>query len=819
MSKQPLALIAALWFLAPIEARPAPLSVIQVVRDSASGLAGASAIAISPDGQNAYVTSYGGNSVAVFYRDLSINGFRYLGKLVNGVGGVDGIGGASAVAVSPDGYSVYVTGETSNALAVFDRSTSIQGMLTFVSALHDGDFGVDGLSAPTGVAVAPSGRIFVSSAGDNALSAYESSFPSLVQVGLWKNGDPNPYVGGSIGGLLGATGVATADGYFGTDVYVSSETDSSVSVFTISFLSQLYQTQVVQDGVDGFDGLAQAQGLALSPSGLELYVAGTGDSAVAILDRDPNTALLSVHSLAQNGVDGVSGLGAVDSICADPGGDSVYAGGGEATGLLQFTPDVVALAVDGFDHGLDFVGVNVLPGYTGRGGSHVAVASLPDSTGVVAAESLSGRFSFTGQLSTFSRDFTTGALTERQTLPDDVGVVGMRGAQSVVASPDGKHVYVLGSNGTLTAEFSTSGASGTLAYIGTVGLPGEDPHTVVPRYRMAALSPDGHSLYEARWRDDVIVHWLRDAGTGVLTPSGGGIGSNDVDALIRPSDLVISPDGMNVYAVGGLGPENWLMAFSRDPATGALQHLQTLAQSDVLALRYADSIAITSDGVHVYVGPRSYDGISVFTRQPDGTLAFLRGYPNNPGVDPNSGLQYPVDIEMSPDGSRLCIVNGSVACAYRNPSTGQLSSVQTATTAAHQPDPATLAFSPDGTRLHVTSYDYLPPGGTLHSGLLTYAIDPSSGAISLIEDDSDLTGIDSVEGAIGLAVSPNGARIYVAAYRDDALTVFEPEPGAVLSAVAALGALGVTALKLRRRPSTTSSAASCPAGPLLSGTW
>ena len=183
------------------------------------------------------MTSYGGNSVAVFYRDLSINGFRYLGKLVNGVGGVDGIGGASAVALSPDGYSVYVTGETSNALAVFERSTSIQGMLTFTSALHDGDFGVDGLAAPTGVAVASNGRVFVSSAGDNALSAYESSFPSLVQVALWKNGDPNPYVGGTIGGLLGATGVVAADGYSGTDVYVSSETDSSVSVFTTSFLS------------------------------------------------------------------------------------------------------------------------------------------------------------------------------------------------------------------------------------------------------------------------------------------------------------------------------------------------------------------------------------------------------------------------------------------------------------------------------------------------------------------------------------------------------------------------------------------------------
>ena len=121
--------------------------------------------------------------------------------------------------------------------------------------------------------------------------------------------------------------------------------------------------------------LAQAQGLALSPNGHELYVAGSGDSAVAILDRDPSTALLSFNSLAQNGVAGVTGLGVVDSVCADPGGESVYAGGGQAASLFEFTPDVAALAVDGFDFGLDFVGANALPGYTGHGGSYVAVAS------------------------------------------------------------------------------------------------------------------------------------------------------------------------------------------------------------------------------------------------------------------------------------------------------------------------------------------------------------------------------------------------------------------------------------------------------------
>ena len=137
-----------------LPARAAALSLVQVVQDSASGLSGASAVAVSPDGKNAYVTSESGNSVSMFYRDLGANAFFYMGKLVDGVD-ADGLQGASAIAISPDGQSVYVTGKTANALAVFERFSS--GLLSFTGVLREGFDGVDGLTAPTGVAVGPTG--------------------------------------------------------------------------------------------------------------------------------------------------------------------------------------------------------------------------------------------------------------------------------------------------------------------------------------------------------------------------------------------------------------------------------------------------------------------------------------------------------------------------------------------------------------------------------------------------------------------------------------------------------------------------------------
>jgi 6-phosphogluconolactonase (cycloisomerase 2 family) len=103
-----------------------------------SGLAGATDVALSPDGRNVYVVSVLSDSITVFRRN-PFSGQLFLlntdadcwsktgsggrcrqGRALNGAGGV---------IVSPDGRNVYVTARGSDAVAVFKRNI-VTGVLT-----------------------------------------------------------------------------------------------------------------------------------------------------------------------------------------------------------------------------------------------------------------------------------------------------------------------------------------------------------------------------------------------------------------------------------------------------------------------------------------------------------------------------------------------------------------------------------------------------------------------------------------------------------------------------------------------------------------
>lgn len=212
------------------------------------GLAGASSVALSPDGRFMYVTGATDNAIAVFSKPdegPEMMGFGlplFVQKLANGdmdgaLNLVSGLGGASSVEVSPDGMHVYVTGETDNSIAVFSRDSNT-GELTFVEKLVDGGIDsmsniVQNLSAPVSVSISPEGTtVYVAASGSNAVTLFSRDFFSGALTFLETLAD-----GGTDGAGTTVAGVNNVSSVFasvdGQHVYASGTGDDAIVRFNV----------------------------------------------------------------------------------------------------------------------------------------------------------------------------------------------------------------------------------------------------------------------------------------------------------------------------------------------------------------------------------------------------------------------------------------------------------------------------------------------------------------------------------------------------------------------------------------------------------
>lgn len=184
----------------------------------ADGLDGASDVALSPDHQYLYVTGKVDDAVVVFARQPG-GGIQHVASYFDGDGDIEGLNGASGVAVSPDGAHVYVVGAYANSLVRFRRNP-YTGRLTFEAAMYDGQDGVEGLGGAADVVVNAQGdRVLVAAADDNAVSLFRRT-PATGAL-LFLDSLTMPV------GLRGARSLAaTADGVY---VYVAAHADNGVA--------------------------------------------------------------------------------------------------------------------------------------------------------------------------------------------------------------------------------------------------------------------------------------------------------------------------------------------------------------------------------------------------------------------------------------------------------------------------------------------------------------------------------------------------------------------------------------------------------------
>jgi len=313
----------------------------------------------------------------------------------------------------------------------------------------------------------------------------------------------------------------------------------------------------------------------------------------------------------------------------------------------------------------------------------------------------------------FSRDAATGALTyENNWSADDVD--GLNGAAGVVVSPGGKHIYVAGYDDDAVVVFEELHSCQWLDHVATY------TDTVVPGggldgARAFAFSPNGSLLYVASDVDDAVVIFDRNISTGELTFKQV-VADNATYGMDGAYAVAVSPDGINFYVAG----------YEDDAVTifrwtgGVLGYEGVVKDSDpgVDGLNGANSVAVSPDGSHVYVASRWDEAVAYFWRNPSsGALTYLGMVKD--GVDGVDGL----------DGARA------------------------------------LAISPDGSQVYVASqYDH---------ALAVFDRSASNGSLTFVAAHKDgVGGVDGLDTADGIAVSPDGAHVYVGGYGDDAVAVF-----------------------------------------------
>jgi len=401
--------------------------------------------------------------------------------------------------------------------------------------------------------------------------------------------------GGTAAGIDGPIAVAVSPD--GRDVYAASLDDSAIALFARTSAGPIATAGCIQNptgsdctGIGGTTkGLSGASDVALSPDGGNVYVVANESDAIVTFDRSINGSLTPAGCISDE---------SESALCSTSGGNT--------PGLLSAT--AVAVSPDGANVYVASFLSNAVVTFNRAGDGTLTPAGCIQSTGGTACSGSGG------------------------TTP------GLVGAYDVTVSPDGDSVYVASYTSDAVVTFSRA-ASGQLTPQGCIqntggntcsGTGGTAPGLSGPR--SVAVSPDGDNLYVAAFLSDAIAVFDRApngtlAAAGCIQNTGGTLCTAPEDTtpgLDGPSSVLVSPDGMNVYAASTFSDA--IVEFARDDTDGALTPLECIQNtgrsecsnaggSTTPGLDGAFDVAVSPGGSSVYVAAFNSDSIAVFSRE------------------------------------------------------------------------------------------------------------------------------------------------------------------------------------------------------------
>ena len=342
---------------------------------------------------------------------------------------------------------------------------------------------------------------------------------------------------------------------------------------------------------------------------------------------------------------------------------------------------------------------------------------------------------------------------------------GLGGFWSIVLSPDGRNLYAAAARNDALATFTRDPASGLLSFVRA-----EFNHTGfvgMNKPLWVTISPDGRHVYVTAADDNSVVIFSRAADTGVLTFVNTHEPFLDNPGVDLAEGIAVSPDGGNVYVLGAdnAGEEDVLAVLRRAADTGLLTPLQLLqnGQDGVDGFSGLTAVVVSPDGKSVYASSRNTP-LAAFIRAADtGALSFAGLADVSSAPDPDTRLWDGIKIIVAPDNSHVYTTGrraSSLTPFARNMDTSQLTRLDAFVQSPDSSGINGLAISPDGQHIYAATDS--------SDSVLTLSRDAGTGLVTHLQtltDDTD--GVDGIRAGVSVAVSADGAHVYVAG-RDDA---------------------------------------------------
>ncbi len=489
-----------------------------------------------------------------------------------------------------------------------------------------------------------------------------------------------------------------------------------------------------KNGSNGVTGLRRAQGLAVSPDGRHLYIAGKNDHSLAVFARSSTNGSLSFVERKRHGHGGVLGIQYITDVAVSPDNKHVYASGFKSNAVAVFARSVTSgsLSFVEWKRQGDSDGSLTIDGMKGA----QSLALSPDGKHVYVA----GRSC--NSVAVFSRDAATGALSYVERQRDGVGGVdGLRTVQGLALSPDGAHLYAAGAGDKAVAVFRRNASTGALSFIerhrdGKGGVDGLNGAAAV------AVSANGHHLVVAGAKDNAVAVFSRNDSSGRLRfVQRVKDSQKNVGGLAGAFDVALSPDDLQVYVAGSA--DDALVLFGRDACSGELDFIerQKDGKQGVDGLRGSQAVALSPNSRYVYATGGRENAVAVFSRnykplaRPDDNLT----------VNEFSSLTIEVlDNDFDPDGHSLSVTGKT------NGAIGTVSITSSGTALRYT---SILGFGPDS-----FTYTISDGHGGSSTATVSLLVEQDFGPIPFKESglsDEALPGAASQGPVSGLRVTPN----------------------------------------------------------------